>query len=207
MILKNLFNKNADQLAKEAIEDYKKNKDEFSVIQKFQKALKIGIQHYPLDEIYLYIGSCYYDLSLYDKANEAYEKGLEYNSKNASLLSNLGITYSKLGDLEKSITYYKASLEIKPNNAYAYHNIGFYHYEKGNHFEAIDYFNNAINANAGLSDAYAVKARCLAYIGKYKEANIFMKEALKKGFDSGSGLKSDLEIIKDENKQENVPSE
>jgi tetratricopeptide (TPR) repeat protein len=75
MSLKNLFNKSGDQLAKEAISDYQKGKDEFDVIKKLQKALNVGIENYPLDQVYLYIGSSYFDLSIYDKASEAYKKG------------------------------------------------------------------------------------------------------------------------------------
>lgn len=196
MIFNNLFNKNADQLAKEAIADYQKGKDEFKVIEKLQKALKIGIKHYPLDQIYLHIGASYFDLAIYDKAKDAYEKGLEYNSKNHSLLSNLGLTHNKLGNIENSIPYYKASLEIKPDNSYAYHNIGLYLYENGEHFEAIQNLDKAIQFNPGLNVSYAVKSRCLAFIGKYKEAEKALKDAVNKGYDNAKVLKTDLENIK-----------
>ena len=192
MIFNNLFNKNADQLAKEAIADYQKGKDEFKVIEKLQKALRIGIKHYPLDQIYLHIGASYFDLAIYDKAKDAYEKGLEYNSKNHTLLSNLGLTHNKLGNIENSIPYYKASLKIKPDNSYAHHNIGLYLYENGEHFEAIQNLDKAIQFNPGLNVSYAVKARCLAYIGRYKEAEKALKDAVNKGYDNGKGLKIEL---------------
>lgn len=199
MIFRNLFNKNADQLAKEAIQDYLKGKDEFMVIEKLNKALKIGIKYYPLDQIYLYIGASYFDLALYEKAKEAYEKGLEYNPKNQSLLSNIGLSLHKMGELEKAIPYYKASLEIKPDHSYAYHNIGLYLYETGRHFEAIEYLDKAIKYNPSLDVSYSVKARCLAYIGNYKEANKVLKEAIKRGFDNGQIVKEELEDIKNGN--------
>lgn len=199
MIFRNLFNKNADQLAKEAIQDYQKGKDEFLVIEKLQKALNIGIKNYPLDHIYLHIGASYFDLALYEKAKEAYEKGLEYNSKNHSLLSNIGLSLQKLGALEKAIPYYKASLEIKPDHSYAYHNIGLYLYETGRHFEAIENLDNAIKYNPGLVVSYSVKARCLAYLGNYKEADKVLKEAIKRGFDNGQIVKNELEEIKNGN--------
>jgi tetratricopeptide (TPR) repeat protein len=194
-----LFNKSGDQLAKEAITDYQKSKDEFAVIQKLQKALKIGIKNYPLDQIYLYIGSSYFDLSIYDKANEAYQKGLEYNQKNHSLLSNLGLTYSMMGNPEKSIEYYRASLEIKPDNAYAHSNIGLYNYENGNHFEAIESLDKAISINPKLAVSYSLKAKSLASIGLYKEADLVYREAIKNGFDNGPVLKEELENLKNLN--------
>jgi len=199
MTLKNLFNKSGDQLAKEAISDYQKSKDEFAVIKKLQKALNIGIENYPLDQVYLYIGSSYFDLSIYDKANEAYKKGLEYNPRNHSLLSNLGLSYSLMGDPEKSIEYYRASLEIKPDNSYAYNNIGLYNYEKGNHFEALESLDKAIKINPKLLVAYSLKVKCLASIGLYKEAEIVFKEALKIGFENGAVLKDELENIRNLN--------
>ncbi len=199
MIFSKVFGKNSDQLVKEAINDYKDGKDEFAVIEKLQTALKNGVKNYPLDEVYLYIGSAYYDLSLYEKSAEAYEKGLEYNSKNHSLLSNLGITYQKTGDPEKSYKYYKASLEIKPDNSFAHHNIGFYHFDNGNHFEAIEYINNALRLNPSLANSYSIKARSLAYLGLYKEAEIVFKEAVKQGYDNPNELKLYIETIKKDN--------
>lgn len=200
-MFRNIFNRNADQLAKEAIADYEKGKDEFRVIEKLQKALKIGIKHYPLDKIHLHIGASYFDLAMYEEAKEAYKKGLEYNSKNHSLLSNIGLCYQKLGNPEKSIPYYEASLKVKPDNSYAYHNIGLYLYENGKHFEAIENLNNAIKINPGLSVSYAVKARCLAYIGLYKDAEKTLKQAVKNGYDNGKVLKNELNDIKTENPQ------
>lgn len=199
MTLKNLFNKSGDQLAKEAISDYQKSKDEFAVIKKLQKALSLGIENYPLDQVYLYIGSSYFDLSIYDKANEAYKKGLEYNPKNHSLLSNLGLSYSLMGDPERSIEYYRASLDIKPDNSYAHNNVGLYNYEKGNHFEALESLEKAIKINPKLLVAYSLKAKCLASIGLYKEAEIVFKEAVRMGFDNGAVLKVELENIRNLN--------
>lgn len=193
------FGKSGDQLAKDAISDYQKGKDEFEVIEKLEKALEVGVNHYPLDQVYLYIGASFFDLSLYDKAKVAYEKGLEHNQRNHSLLSNLGLTCSKLGDLRSAIPFYEASLEINPDNSYAYHNIGLYNYENGNYFKAIENFNKAIERNPGLSVSYAVKARCLSYVGRYEESNESYKNALKKGYDNGAVLRSDLEEIRSEN--------
>lgn len=199
MTLKNLFNKSGDQLAKEAISDYQKSKDEFAVIKKLQKAISLGIENYPLDQVYLYIGSSYFDLSIYDKANEAYKKGLEYNPKNHSLLSNLGLSYSLMGDPERSIEYYRDSLDIKPDNSYAHNNIGLYNYERGNHFEALESLEKAIKINPKLLVAYSLKAKCLASIGLYKEAEIVFKEAVRMGFDNGAVLKEELESIRNLN--------
>lgn len=199
MIFRNLFNTSADQLAKEAIHDYTKYKDEFLVIEKLHKALKMGIKYYPLDKIYAYIGSSYFNLELHEKAIEAYEKGLEYNSKNHEILSNIGLSLQKLGDLEKAIPYYKASLEIKPDYSVAYHNLGFYFFETGKHFEAIENFDKAIKFNPGFAFSYFFKAMCLAYIGNYKEADKALKEAVKRGYDNGQNAKNDLEKIKNEN--------
>jgi len=199
MTFYNLFGKTGDKLAQEGVDDYRKGRDEFSVINKLEKALKLGLKNYPIAKVYLHIGSSFFDLALFDKAKEAYEKALEYNKNDHTILSNLGLTYKELGDLEKSIGFFHASLKIKPDNSYAHHNIGLYLYEKGEHFSAIESLNKAIESNPGLTVAYAVKSRCLACLGQKKEALRFLKEATNKGYDNGKVLKSDLERIDNNN--------
>ena len=197
--LKNLFNKNGDQLAREAIDDYSKGRDEFEVISKLQKAISLGIENYPLDKIYLHIGASYFDLSIYDKAKEAYEKAYEINPKNSSIISNLGLSYSNLGEPEKALKLYFNALEINPNHSFAYHNIGLYYYECGDHFISLEYLDKAITINPGLAVSYAVKARCLAHIGQYNEASKLIKEAKNRGYDNSDGLKRDINNISNSN--------
>jgi tetratricopeptide (TPR) repeat protein len=199
MIFESLFGKNGDKLAQEGVDDYRKGRDEFSVIKKLEKALKLGFKNYPIDRVYLHIGSSFFDLALFDKAKEAYEKALEYNKNDHTILSNLGLTYKELGDSEKSIDFFRASLNIKPDNSYAHHNIGLYLYERGEHFLAVESLNKAIQFNPGLAVAYALKARSLAYLGHKKEALNCLKEATKKGYNNGKVLKSDLEKIDNDN--------
>lgn len=195
MIFENLFGKTGDKLAQEGVDDYRKGRDEFSVINKLEKALKLGLKHYPIDKVYLHIGSSFFDLALFDKAKEAYEKALQHNRNDHTILSNLGLTHKELGDSEKSIDFFQASLKVKPDNSYAHHNIGLYLYEKGEHFAAINSLNKAMQFNPGLAVAYAVKARCLAYLGQRNEALSCLKEAVKKGYDNGKVLKSELDDI------------
>ena len=195
MFLKNLFNKNGDQLAREGIDDYSKGRDEFAVIDKLQKALKLGIKHYPLDQIYLHIGASYFDVSIFEKAKEAYEKAYEINPNNPSVVSNLGLTYNNLGLPEKALQFYFEALKINPNHSFAYHNIGLYFYESGRHFEALEYLDKAIEINPGLAVAYAVKARCLSYIGDKKEALKYLQSAKRCGFDNCDGLRQDIDYV------------
>ena len=199
IFFKNAFNKNGDQLAREAIDDYSKGRDEFAVISKLQKAINLGIDKYPLDQIYLYIGASYFDLFIYDKSKEAYEKAYEINPNNPSIVSNLGLSYMKLGETEKALRLYFDAIKINPNHSFAYHNIGLHYYECGDHFKSIEYLDKALKINPGLAVSYAVKARCLAYIGRFDEALNLVNEAKNKGFDNADGLKRDLENINDDN--------
>lgn len=201
MVLRNFFGNNPDQLVKEALIDFQNGKDNFMVIQKLQKALKAGIRYYPLDQVHLHIGASYYDLGLYELAKDAYVKGLEYNAKNSLLLSNLGLAYWKLGRTEEALSYYRLSLEVDPNNSYAYHNIGFFFFENGKHFEAIEYLDRAIQINSTLNVAYAVKARCLAHLGRYQDADTMRKRAVGKGYGEGRDLRSELDVIKNSHPQ------
>lgn len=198
-LLKNLFNRNGDQLAREAIDDYGKGKDEFEVISKLKKALSLGINKYPLDQIYLYIGSSYFDLSIYDKAKEAYETSYQINPNNPSIVSNLGLSYIKLDDTEKALKLYYDSIKLNPNHSYAYHNLGVYFYDCGDHFKSLEYIDKAIAINPGLAESFAIKARCFAHIGRFKEVQKLIKEAKNKGYNNADGLKRELDSVTNDN--------
>ncbi|MDL2221365.1 tetratricopeptide repeat protein [Parabacteroides sp. OttesenSCG-928-N08] len=195
MFLKNLFNKSGDQLAREAIEDYNNNKDEFTIIEKLQKTIKLGIKHYPLDQIYLHIGACYYDLSLHEKAKEAYEKAYEINPKNATVISNLGLSHYQLGMPKRALQFYFEALKINPNHSYSYHHIGLYYYEHGMHFEALEYLDKALEIKSNLTMAHSVKARCLSYIGNKEEALRYLQSAKKCGYENGINLRNDIDYV------------
>ena len=197
MFYKNLFNKSGDQLAKEAIDDYNKGKDEFAVIEKLQKALKTGIKQYPLDLIYLHIGSCYFDLSIYEKAIEELEKGYKINPNNYRIISNLGSSYQQLKMPEKALQFFLEALKINPNHSFAYNNIGLYYYELCKHFEALEYLDKAIKINPNLAVAHAIKARCLSYIGDKEEALKYLKSAQQCGYDNCDNLRKDIDYIYD----------
>ena len=192
------FKKSGDQLAKEAIADYKKGNDEISVIKRLEQALQLGLKIYPLDEIYKYIGAAYDELSLPDKAQQAYEKALTFNPKNHTVLSNLGLIYETRGNSMKALEYYKASLESNPENSFALHNIGVMLYREGNFIEALGYFKRTIKLNPHLSTSHAMMSRCYAYIGQFEKAQASFIQAGKCGYDNIKNLRSELREIKKE---------
>ncbi len=198
---KSLFYKSGDQLARKAMEDYDNGRDEFEVIENLEKAILIGIKKYPLDKIYLHIGASYSDLSIYDKSIEAYQKALEINPKNSTVLSNLGQVYNKVGTSSKSLELYQLSIQSNPGHSFSYHNLGVHYYESGDPIRGLENFEIAIKLNPLLTVSYAMKARCLASIGQYSEAKKFVSEAKMRGYDNIKGLKQELQGIYQRNPQ------
>lgn len=204
MFFKKLFNSdtkdikknNGDSLIKEAISDYENDKDEYEVIKKINKAIELGIENYTLDKVYLYLGLAYKDIGEIEKAIETLEKGSGLNPKNSKIITNLGSLYSEVGKAEKAYQLYYDALLLIPENATLYNNIGAYYYECGNHIKALEYYDVALKFNSMLTTTYANKARSLAHIGKYEEANKFAKIAKLRDYDAYTQLMTDIQDIK-----------
>jgi tetratricopeptide (TPR) repeat protein len=194
-ILKKLIRKSGDQLARKAFEDYDRGVDEFAVIETLEKALERGVQKYPLDKVYHHMGASYTDLGLHDKAREAYEKALEINPNNATVLSNLGLVYESMNESSRSIELYHKALEVNPRHSYAHHNLGAYYYNSGDMLRAMDHLSIAIKLNPIYPNTYAIMALCLSHVGKYKEGRRMASDAKLRHYGDMKSLNEQLRKI------------
>ena len=192
------FKGRGDQIAKKAILAYTKGMDETEVIRQLEKALVLGVSIYPLDEIYKYIGAAYFDLSLHEQAQQAYEAALEVNPGNHTVLSNLGLIHEDHGNTAEALECYRKSLESKPDNAFVIHNIGTVTYKAGEYDKALKHFHKALALNPNLSTSHAMSARTYAHMGKFQEAQDAFLKAGKCGYDSMGPLREELKAIKEE---------
>ena len=207
MFFKNIFKSNkeenkkinGDTLVKQAISEYEKDSDEFEVIKKLKLALELGIENYSLDKVYLYLGFAYKDIGENEIAIEYLEKGLEINPKNSKVVTKLGSLYDILGKQEEAYKLYYESLKLMPENSILYNNVGVYYHKKGNHLKALEYFDVALRFNSALVVAYSNKARSLAYIGNYEEANRFAKIAKLRDYEDYNQLMTEIQDIKIDN--------
>lgn len=196
--LKGLLSKNGDQLAKNAIENYNSGKDEFRVIDDLEKVISIGVKRFPLDTVYVHLGAAYSDVSMNDKAIEAYQQALEINPKNHMALSNMALILKSIGETERSLELLYKAIEAYPRYSTGYHNLGCYYYDIGLYHKAIGYLRTALKINPLLIVSYASIARCYARLGRIKEARKYVGEARWREYEHWSYLKKYVEqVIKD----------
>lgn len=122
-------------------------------------------------DIYINLGSAFYDKEDYDNALAVYRNALELDPKNAKIHCNLGFLYWGKGDTEEAIREYKYAIEYDNSYSIAYNNLGvIYLDDLGRVQEAIEMFKNAVEYNPNYALAHFNLARSIAITGEKIEA-------------------------------------
>ncbi len=122
-------------------------------------------------EIYINLGSAYYDKGDYDNALTVYRKALELNPINPKIHCNLGYLHWGKGDIEDAIKEYELSIRYDKNYDIAYNNLGVIYLDDLGHVKkAADLFQRAIDCNPNYALAYYNLARSVAIMGDKIEA-------------------------------------
>ena len=148
---------------------YQENKqDADSAISAYQTAYMLT----PDDiDIYINLGSAFYDKEDYDNALAIYRKALELAPNNAKIHCNLGFLYWGKGDTEQALQEYELAIANDENYAIAHNNLGvIYLDDLGRVQKSIELFKNAIKANPNYALAYFNLARATTIIGDKIEA-------------------------------------
>jgi tetratricopeptide (TPR) repeat protein len=74
--------------------------------------------------MYFELGSSFQKLAAYPKAIEMYQKSLQLDSKNISILSSLALCQAKSGDVQQATITYEQALAMKPNAVQEYKALG-----------------------------------------------------------------------------------
>ena len=148
---------------------YQENKsDPDAAISAYQTAYVLT----PEDiDIYVNLGSAFYDKEDYDNALQIYRQALEYQPHNAKIHCNLGFLYWGKGDTEEAMKSYE--LAIKYNDAYdiAYNNLGvIYLDDLGRVKKSIELFKKAVETNPNYALAHFNLARAISIVGDKVEA-------------------------------------
>ena len=148
---------------------YQENKsDPDAAISAYQTAYVLT----PEDiDIYVNLGSAFYDKEDYDNALQIYRQALEFQPHNAKIHCNLGFLYWGKGDTEEAMKSYE--LAIKYNDQYdiAYNNLGvIYLDDLGRVKKAIELFRKAVETNPNYALAHFNLARAITIIGDKVEA-------------------------------------
>lgn len=122
-------------------------------------------------EIYINLGSAYYDKGDFDNALTVYRKALELEPTNPQIHCNLGYLHWGKGDIDDAIKEYELSIRYNSDYDIAYNNLGVIYLDDLGHVKkAAELFQSAIDCNPNYALAYYNLARSTAIMGDKIEA-------------------------------------
>ena len=122
-------------------------------------------------DIYINLGSAFYDKEDYDNALAVYRNALDLNPQNAKIHCNLGFLYWGKGDTDEAIREYEQAIEFDKNYDIAYNNLGvIYLDDLGKVKEATEMFKKSVECNPNYALAHFNLARSIAITGDKIEA-------------------------------------
>ena len=152
---------------------FHESKDNFdAAISAYQSASLLN----PTDvDIYISLGSAFYDKGDYANALATYRMALEVDPNNARIHCNLGFLLWGKGKIEEAVKEYEKSIKLDPGYDIAYNNLGvIYLDDLGYIQEAIDNLRKAIESNTQYALANYNLGRAMAVKGdKIEAARLF----------------------------------
>lgn len=148
---------------------YQENKSDIdAAISAYQTAYVLT----PEDiDIYVNLGSAFYDKEDYANALTVYRQALELQPHNPKIHCNLGFLYWGKGNTEEAIKSYELAIKYNPAYEIAYNNLGaIYLDDLGMVNKAIDCFKKAVESNPNYALAHFNLARSISIIGDKVEA-------------------------------------
>lgn len=122
-------------------------------------------------DIYINLGSAFYDKEDFDNALTVYRSALELDPTNAKIHCNLGFLYWGKGDTDEAIKEYELSIEYDKTYDIAYNNLGvIYLDDLGRVQQAIELFTKSIEYNPNYALAHFNLARAITIKGDKIEA-------------------------------------
>ncbi len=122
-------------------------------------------------DIYVNLGSAFYDKEDTDNALAVYRNALDLDPKNANIHCNLGFLYWGKGNLDEAIKEYNLAIEYNPEYAIAYNNLGvIYLDDLGRVKQALELFKKSVECNANYALAHFNLARAVSITGDKIEA-------------------------------------
>ncbi|MFV0521530.1 MAG: tetratricopeptide repeat protein [Mangrovibacterium sp.] len=138
-------------------------------------------------------GDLAYDIALSLQQAEEYQKAIYFlktaynDTKNTSLLYELGYCYSRIDKYKEGIEFYERFLNEDPLNATVWYNLGINYNQIEECQKAIDAYDYAIALQESLDQAFFNKGNVLANTNRYAEAIASYLEYLELSPDSEDG--------------------
>ena len=122
-------------------------------------------------DIYINLGSAFYDKEDYDNAVTVYRKALELDPENSKIHCNLGFLHWGKGNTEEAIKEYELAIKYDENYDIAYNNLGvIYLDDLGRVQKAIELFKKSAETNPNYALAHFNLARAITIVGDKIEA-------------------------------------
>lgn len=122
-------------------------------------------------DIYINLGSAFYDKEDFHNALQVYKNALDLEPKNAKIHCNLGFLYWGNGELDEAVKEYELAIEYDENYDIAYNNLGvIYLDDLGRVQKSIELFTKAIECNPNYALAHFNLARAITITGDKIEA-------------------------------------
>ena len=122
-------------------------------------------------DIYVNLGSAFYDKEEYDNALTVYRSALMLDPNNAKIHCNLGFLYWGKGDTDEAIKEYNLAIENDALYDIAYNNLGvIYLDDLGRVQKSIELFKKSIECNPNYALAHFNLARAITILGDKIEA-------------------------------------
>ncbi|UII24013.1 tetratricopeptide repeat protein [Fulvivirga ligni] len=142
-----------------------------SAIMNFDKSERAKL--YAPGDLFNYRGICNYNLENYEGAVADFQKATKSDEPELMYFSNLGQTYSEIGDSKKAIVAYNEAIKMDSTYAEGHNLIGLEYYNQELYNEAINSFNEAIAINGKEAVYYDNRARAksekMDYVGAIED--------------------------------------
>lgn len=122
-------------------------------------------------DIYVNLGSAFYDKEDFDNALNVYRSALELDPTNAKIHCNLGFLHWGKGDTDEAIKEYELAIEYDKTYDIAYNNLGvIYLDDLGRVKQSVELFTKAIEYNPNYALGHFNLARAITITGDKIEA-------------------------------------
>ena len=122
-------------------------------------------------DIYINMGSAYYDKEDYENAVTVYRRALELDPENAKIHCNLGFLHWGKGNTDEAIKEYELAIKYDDMYDIAYNNLGvIYLDDLGRVKKAIELFKKSAETNPNYALAHFNLARAITIVGDKIEA-------------------------------------
>jgi tetratricopeptide (TPR) repeat protein len=183
--------------------------DDYSKLDSFDNAVK-ALDHAAFfgknatvffDPVSIHIyGDRLYQLGRIEEASIEYQKGLELDKKNITLINSLGVCYGLIDMLDKAKDEFKKVLSISPNEIMSIYNLGLIYDLTNEHEKAIKYLKKADSIDNEIFEIELLLGSLLYRTDDEKRAMHHLNKAIELKNESSPAFRIRGEIFLKQNK-------